>query len=49
MIMTDQRRVSPQNTVMEFIHESDVLQARQETIMTVVAYKCVYIMGDIQV
>ena len=26
----------------------DVLQARQETIMTVVAYKCVYIMGNIQ-
>jgi hypothetical protein len=25
----------------------DVLQARQETIMTVVAYKCVYIMGNI--
>lgn len=38
--------VSPRNTVMEFM-QLDVLQARQETIMTVVAYKCVYIMGNI--
>jgi hypothetical protein len=48
MIMTDRRRVGPRNTQSwNSFMPLDVLQARQVTIMTVVAYKCVYIIGNI--